>query len=30
LFFILVEEFNKNLKTNNPIHAVVAPIERSI
>lgn len=30
LFFSLVEEFNKNLKTNNPIHAVVAPIERSI
>lgn len=30
MFFSLVEEFNKNLKTNNPIHAVVAPIERSI
>ena len=30
LFFSLVEEFNKNLKTNNPIHAIVAPIERSI
>ena len=30
LFFNLVEEFNKNLETNNPIHAVVVPIERSI
>lgn len=30
LFFNLVEKFNKNLKTNNPIHAIVAPIERSI
>lgn len=30
LFFSLVEQFNKNLKTNNPIHAIVAPIERSI
>ena len=29
-FFILVEKFNDNLKTNNPIHAIVAPIERSI
>ena len=28
-FFILVEKFNDNLKTNNPIHAIVAPIERS-
>ena len=30
LFFSLVEKFNKDLKTNNPIHAIVAPIERSI
>ena len=30
LFFNLVEKFNENLKTNNPIHAIVAPIERSI
>jgi len=30
LFFGYVEEFNKNLETNNPIHAVVVPIERSI
>ena len=30
LFFSLVEKFNKNLKTNNPIHAIVAPIERSV
>ena len=30
LFFKLAKEFNENLKTNNPIHAVVAPIERSI
>lgn len=29
-FFTLVAEFNENLKTNNPIHAVVVPIERSI
>lgn len=29
-FFKLVTEFNDNLKSNNPIHAVVAPIERSI
>lgn len=29
-FFSLVEDFNKDLKTNNPIHAIVAPIERSI
>jgi len=28
--FDLVKEFNKNLETNNPIHAVVVPIERSI
>lgn len=30
LFFGLVEQFNENLETNNPIHAVVVPIERSI
>ena len=30
LFFSLVEQFNENLETNNPIHAVVVPIERSI
>ena len=30
LFFNLAEKFNKDLKTNNPIHAIVAPIERSI
>jgi hypothetical protein len=30
LFFSLVAEFNKNIETNNPIHAVVVPIERSI
>ena len=29
-FFILAVEFNKNMETNNPIHAVVVPIERSI
>jgi|SRR5690554_5566117 len=29
-FFSLVEQFNQNLETNNPIHAVVVPIERSI
>lgn len=28
--FELIEEFNKNLETNNPIKAVVVPIERSI
>lgn len=30
LFFSLVAQFNENLETNNPIHAVVVPIERSI
>ena len=30
LFFDLVEKFNENVETNNPIHAVVVPIERSI
>ena len=30
LFFSLVLKFNENLETNNPIHAVVVPIERSI
>lgn len=29
-FFKLVKEFNQNMETNNPIHAVVVPIERSI
>src|SRR5690554_1099461 len=29
-FFSLVEQFNQNLEINNPIHAVVVPIERSI
>ncbi|WP_405563179.1 hypothetical protein [Polaribacter sp. Asnod6-C07] len=28
--FILIEEFNKNLKTNNPLKAIVLPIERFI
>ena len=30
LFFELVKKFNENLETNNPMHAVVVPIERSI
>lgn len=30
VFFSLVEHFNENLETNNPIHVVVVPIERSI
>ena len=30
LLFTLIKEFNKNLKTNNPIKAVVVPIEKSI
>lgn len=30
LFFSLVTQFNETLETNNPIHAVVVPIERSI
>lgn len=30
LFFEKVEKFNENVETNNPIHAVVVPIERSI
>ncbi len=30
VFFDLVEKFNENLETNNPMHAVVVPIERSI
>lgn len=29
-FFSLVAQFNENLETNNPIHAVVVPIEKSI
>lgn len=28
--FELIKEFNKNLETNNPIKAVVVPIEKSI
>ena len=28
--FELIEEFNKNLETNNPIRAIVVPIEKSI
>ena len=28
--FELIEEFNKNLETNNPIKAIVVPIEKSI
>ncbi len=30
LFFSLAMQFNENLETNNPIHVVVVPIERSI
>ena len=30
LFFSLVAQFNESLETNNPIHAVVVPIERRI
>ena len=30
IFFDLVVEFNSKIETNNPIHAVVVPIERSI
>jgi hypothetical protein len=30
LFFELVKKFNENLETNNPMHAVVVPNERSI
>jgi hypothetical protein len=30
LMFQLLKEFNANLKTNNPIRAVVLPIERSL
>ncbi|MDP2688111.1 MAG: hypothetical protein Q8O62_12870 [Aequorivita sp.] len=29
-FFTLAIEFNNNMETNNPIHAVVVPIERSM
>src|SRR5690606_18152708 len=29
LFFTLAIQFNKNMEANNPIHAVVVPIERS-
>lgn len=28
--FGLIKEFNKNLETNNPIKAIVVPVERSI
>ncbi|WP_298878369.1 hypothetical protein [uncultured Polaribacter sp.] len=28
--FVLIEEFNNNLETNNPLKAVVVPIERYI
>ncbi len=28
--FVLLEAFNKNLKTNNPLKAIVLPIERFI
>lgn len=30
LIFNLIKEFNSNLETNNPIKAVVVPIEKSI
>ncbi|MEM0517214.1 MULTISPECIES: hypothetical protein [Aequorivita] len=30
VFFSLVIQFNESLETNNPIHAVVVPIERSV
>ena len=30
ILFRLIKEFNKNLETNNPIKAVVVPIEKSI
>ncbi|WCO02888.1 hypothetical protein [Psychroserpens ponticola] len=30
VLFNLIKEFNNNLETNNPIKAVVVPIERSI
>ncbi|TLP71985.1 hypothetical protein [Maribacter sp. ACAM166] len=30
MLFKLIKEFNQNLETNNPIKAVVVPIERSI
>src|SRR5690554_6777934 len=30
VFFSLVIQFNEKLETNNPIHAVVVPIERSV
>ncbi|WP_405611220.1 hypothetical protein [Polaribacter sp. Asnod1-A03] len=28
--FVLLEEFNKNIETNNPLKAIVLPIERFI
>ncbi|MEO9571746.1 MAG: hypothetical protein ABJH82_11825 [Polaribacter sp.] len=28
--FILIEEFNNNLETNNPLKAIVVPVERFI
>lgn len=30
VLFSLIEKFNRNMETNNPIHAVVVPIERRI
>ena len=30
VLFSVIEQFNKNLVTNNPIKAIVVPIERSI
>ena len=30
VFFSLVSQFNKEVETDNPIHAVVVPIERNI
>lgn len=30
VFFTLITEFNKEVETDNPIHAVVVPIERNI
>jgi hypothetical protein len=30
ILFSLIEAFNENLETNNPIKAIVVPIERSI
>lgn len=30
VIFDLIKEFNKNLETNNPVRAIVLPIEKSI